>query len=155
MPGYGLKTAAEGTGLLPWSWARERLERSHDYWVATSGDDSPHLMPVWGAWLEEAFWFSSSHASRKARNLARHPRCSISTDDAQEPVIVEGDSELIDDHRAVLRFVEAVNRKYQTSYPAEFFTSPANACFRVRPRWAFGLMESDFTGSPTRWIFDA
>lgn len=154
MPGYGVKTAEEGTGLLPWSWARERLERSHDYWVATIGRDAPHLMPVWGAWLEEALWFSSSRASKKARNLAAHPRCAISTDDAQEPIVIEGDSELINDTAAVLRFVDAVNQKYRTSYPAAFFTDPANACFRVRPRWAFALMESDFTGSPTRWTFD-
>ncbi|HXN58297.1 MAG TPA: hypothetical protein VN912_06910 [Candidatus Angelobacter sp.] len=35
MPGYGTLDAEHGTGLLPWSWARERLERSHDYWVAS------------------------------------------------------------------------------------------------------------------------
>jgi len=29
-----------------------------------------------------------------------------------------------------------------------------NAAFRVRPRWGFGLTESDFTGSPTRWSFE-
>ena len=154
MPGYGLKSAAEGSGLLPWSWARERLERSRDYWFATTGPTGPHLMPVWGAWLDEAFWFSSSRASKKARNLGHNAVCSISTDNAQEPVIVEGVAERITDQAAMRRFVDAVNRKYQTSYPAEFFTAPANACFRVRPRWAFGLMESDFTGSPTRWTFD-
>jgi hypothetical protein len=27
MPGYGLLDATQGTGLLPWSWAVERLER--------------------------------------------------------------------------------------------------------------------------------
>ncbi|TME13797.1 MAG: pyridoxamine 5'-phosphate oxidase, partial [Chloroflexi bacterium] len=45
MPGYGILGAGEGTGLLPWSWAQERLEQSHDYWVATSGADGrPHVM---------------------------------------------------------------------------------------------------------------
>ena len=61
MPGYGLLDAAQGTGLLPWSWAVERLERSHDYWMATLRPDGrPHVMPVWGIWLEAAVWFSSS-----------------------------------------------------------------------------------------------
>ena len=153
MPGYGLKGPDQGTGLLPWSWASERLERSHDYGVATGGPTGPHLMPVWGVWFDDALWFSSSRASKKARNLTSNPRCSISTDDAQEPVIIEGDGELVTDDDALLAFVEAVNRKYRTSYPAEFFINRANACFRVRPRWAFALTESDFTGSPTRWIF--
>ncbi|MDQ2759398.1 MAG: pyridoxamine 5'-phosphate oxidase family protein [Actinomycetota bacterium] len=38
-------------------------------------------MPVWGVWHEDHLWFSSSKGSRKARNLAAEPRCSISTDD--------------------------------------------------------------------------
>jgi len=52
MPGYGLLDAAQGAGLLPWSWAVERLQRSHDYWVATVRPDGrPHVMPVWGVWM--------------------------------------------------------------------------------------------------------
>src|SRR5919206_855142 len=97
MPGYGILDAAKGTGLLPWEWAVERLERSHDYWVATSGaDGTPRLMPVWGVWLEDALWFSSSRASRKARHLAGRPRCAVSTDNAYEPVVIEGDANLME-----------------------------------------------------------
>ena len=59
MPGYGIAGPTEGRGLLPWSWAEERLTRSHDYWVATvRADGRPHLMPVWGAWDGGALWFS-------------------------------------------------------------------------------------------------
>lgn len=154
MPGYGLRDASEGTGLLPWSWARERLERSHDYWVATAtGRDQPHLMPVWAVWLEDALWFSSSRASRKARNIAAGSRCAIATDNPYEPVVIEGRAELIDVLADITRFVAAVNQKYRTDYPVDFFTRPDNACYRLRPIWAFGLMEADFTGSPTRWTF--
>src|SRR5262249_17191311 len=53
MPGYGTLPAGEGGGLLPWSWAEERLARSHDYWLATvTPDGAPHLMPVWAVWLD-------------------------------------------------------------------------------------------------------
>jgi pyridoxamine 5'-phosphate oxidase-like protein len=55
MPGYGTKSPTEGRGLLPWSWAEERLAQSHDYWVATvQPDGRPHLMPVWGVWDGDA-----------------------------------------------------------------------------------------------------
>lgn len=154
MPGYGVLDADHGTGLLPWSWARERLERSHDYWVATSRPDgSPHLMPVWGVFVDDALWFSSSRASRKARNLAANPRCAITTDNAYEPVVIEGTAELVRDLSAIAAFVIKVNDKYHTDYATDFFSAPANVCFVVHPRWAFGLAESDFTGSPTRWLF--
>lgn len=154
MPGYGMLDADKGSGLLPWSWALERLEKSHDYWVATVRPDGrPHVMPVWGVWAEECLWFSSSRGSRKARNLAARSHCAITTDNAYEPVIIEGDAELIDDVATISRFVAAVNQKYRTDYGIEFFTQASNACFRVQPVWAFGLTESDFTGSPTRWTF--
>lgn len=154
MPGYGVLDAAQSTGLLPWSWAVERLARSHDYWVATVRPDGrPHVMPVWGIWLEGAIWFSSSRGSRKARNLAANPSCTITTDNAYEPVIIEGAAVLVSDLPAVARFVAATNEKYQTDYSVDFFNPERNACFAVQPIWAFGLTEADFTGSPTRWRF--
>jgi PPOX class probable F420-dependent enzyme len=154
MPGYGTLDANQGTGLLPWSWARERLERSHDYWVATVRPDGrPHVMPVWGVWIDDALWFSSSRGSRKTRNLAANPRCTIATDNAYEPVVIEGEAVLIDGLTAIGAYVAETNRKYKTDYSIDFFNPIDNACFKVAPTWAFGLTESDFTGSPTRWVF--
>lgn len=154
MPGYGLLDAGQGTGLLPWSWAVERLKRSHDYWVATiRPDGGPHVMPVWGVWMDDALWFSSSRASRKARNLATNPRCAVTTDNPFEPVVIEGTAVLNKDASAISRFVAATNEKYKTDYSVAFFSAESNACFLVRPTWVFGLTESDFTGSPTRWQF--
>ena len=154
MPGYGLLDAAQGTGLLPWSWAVERLTRSHDYWVATVRPDGrPHVMPVWGVWMDDALWFSSSRGSRKARNLAANAHCAITTDNAYEPVVIEGEAALIDDLAAIGAFVTELNGKYKTDYSIDFFNPTDNACFRVRPAWAFGLTEADFTGTPTRWTF--
>src|SRR5690348_15908152 len=79
MPGYGTLPADQGRGLLPWSWAEERLVSSHDFWLATvTPDGAPHLMPVWAIWRGGALWFSSANGSRKARNLTAQPRCSLS-----------------------------------------------------------------------------
>jgi hypothetical protein len=94
MPGYGVQGADEGAGLLPWAWAQGRLEASRNYWVTTLWPDGrPHSMPVWGVWDDEVLWFSSSLGSRKARNVAGDPRCVIATEDANEPVVLEGRAE--------------------------------------------------------------
>jgi len=155
MAGYGVKAPDEGTGLLPWSWAEERLTRSHDYWLATTWPDGrPHVMPVWGVWDDGALWFSSSVPSRKARNLRRDPRCVVTTDDALEPVVLDGTAEVVTDHDGLARFIGATNAKYDTDYGVDFLDPERNACFRVRPRWVFSLTEADFDGSPTRWVFD-
>jgi nitroimidazol reductase NimA-like FMN-containing flavoprotein (pyridoxamine 5'-phosphate oxidase superfamily) len=153
MPGYGTEPAADGEGLLPWSWAEERLTESHDYWLATAwADGRPHVMPVWGAWTDGALWFSCSPTSRKCRNLEADPPCSAETDNALEPVVVDGRAERIDDADSTARFTALANDKYETAIPVEFFA--ANALFRLVPDKVIALTEADFTGSPTRWVLD-
>jgi hypothetical protein len=152
MVGYGTLGPDEGSGLLPWSWAEQRLVGSHDYWVATRWPDGrPHVMPVWGLWMDDRLWFSSSLGSRKARNLLADPRCVVTTDDAQQPVVLDGVAERVAGHDLLVAMIDATNRKYETSYGVDFLDPAVNAVFRVRPQWAFALDEADFTGSPTRW----
>lgn len=153
MPGYGLLGPDEGTGLLPWQWAEERLTSSRNYWVVSLWPDGrPHAMPVWGLWHEGAFWFSSSKGSRKARNLAADPRCVVTTEDAADPVVIEGSAELVSEPDALAAMLALENAKYETNYTIDLLDPDVNAVYRVRPRWAFGLRHDDFTGSPTRWI---
>src|SRR6202521_6122361 len=98
MPGYGIAEASAGSGLLSWAWADERLGASRNFWLATRWPDGrPHVMPVWAVWHDGALWFSSSKQSRKARNLAADPRCVLTTEDSQNPVVVEGAAELLTD----------------------------------------------------------
>jgi PPOX class probable F420-dependent enzyme len=152
MPGYGIAGPDEGAGLLPWAWATERLGTSHDFWVATRWPDGrPHVMPVWGVWADESLWFSSGADSRKTRNLTVDPRAVVTTDDARNPVVVEGTVERVGVAAEVARFARLVNEKYDTDYGVDFFAE--NACFRLRPTWAFGLESEDFEGTPTRWDF--
>ena len=155
MPGYGILPADEGTGLLPWSWAVERLTASHDYWVATTDDDgAPHVMPVWGVWLEDAVWFSSSLRSLRARCIATRPRVAVTTDNALCPVVIKGDAVRKNASADLARFNDTVNAKYGTDYSVDFYDPAQNGVWRVAPVWAFGLEEGDFPGSPTRWTFE-
>ena len=152
MPGYGIVGPDEGGGLLPWSWAVERLQRSRDYWVATTRPDGrPHVMPVWGIWTEDSLLFSSSRHARKARNLADDPRCVVTTDDPLEPVVVEGTASQLTDAADIEAFTSAINEKHGVDYSVDFYLAPDNACFRVAPVIVIGLAEANFTGSPTRW----
>jgi PPOX class probable F420-dependent enzyme len=152
MPGYGILPADQGGGLLPWSWALERLRDSQDYWVATVWPDGrPHLMPVWAVWDEDVLWFSSSLRSRKIRNIQAGSEVTVSTEDPLNPVIIEGTAEIVTEIAAIHRFLDGMNAKYGTDFALDFLDPAKNASVRVRPRRAFGLKESEFEGSPTRW----
>lgn len=48
-------------------------------------DGAPHSVPVWVGLEEEWIAFLTSPSSRKARNLERDPRVSISITDADQP----------------------------------------------------------------------
>jgi nitroimidazol reductase NimA-like FMN-containing flavoprotein (pyridoxamine 5'-phosphate oxidase superfamily) len=154
MPGYGVVPADEGSGLLSWEEGERRLTVAHDYWCATvCPDGRPHVMPVWGVWLDGRLWFSSGLRSRKARNLEADPRCTITTDDARRPVVIEGAAERLTDAGPIESFVAAVNAKYDAGLTTGFQDPTVNGTFAVRPVRAFGITADDFTGSPTRWTF--
>jgi PPOX class probable F420-dependent enzyme len=155
MPGYGIQGADEGRGLLPWSWAEEQLTASRNYWLVTHWPDGrPHAMPVWAVWHAGALWFSSGNGSRKVRNLRADARCVLMTEDAANPVVVEGVAELVSDRGELELLLALENAKYETNYGMEMLDPAVNSAYRVRPRWAFALQSDDFTGTPTRWTFD-
>ena len=154
MPGYGILDADQGTGLLAWSWAEERLAEARNFWVSTvCPDGSPHTMPVWAVWDTGALWFSSSLRSRKVRNLQADPRCTVATEHAADPVIIEGRAEIVTERAALERFLGLSNAKYEVSYTIDFLDPAKNATLAVHPHKAIGMATEDFTGSPTRWTF--
>ena len=147
MPGYGIPKTTKG--LLPWTWAEQRLKKSHNYWISTARPDgSPHTMIVWGLWLDGAFYFSTGNQSRKAKNLANNPKCVICTEHAEQAVVVEGTATATTEPALLKRFAVLYQKKYK--WDMSEFGEPV---YVVRPRVAFGLYEKDFMGSATRWRF--
>lgn len=152
-PGYGFPKGSKG--LLPWSWAEQRLKKSHNYWLTTvKPDGSPHTMVVWGLWQDGGFIFSTGSESRKARNLAKNPSCIVCTEHAHEAVIVEGIAEIagVAARRKMLPIYE---RKYKFDMSAmkADILAMKEPVYSVRPRVAFALWEKHFQGKSTRWIF--
>ena len=154
MPGYGISPAGQGSDVLAWSWAVEQLTASRNYWVATAGPDGqPHAMPVWGVWLDDALWFSSGGRSRKVRNLRANPHCAITTQDPEQPIMVQGRAEIVQDLALIKAFLDATNTKYDQNFEMDFLDPAVNVTFRVRPRKVIALREAEFTTSSTRWTF--
>jgi PPOX class probable F420-dependent enzyme len=146
-PGYGI--SADAAGMLDWSWATERLSASRNYWIVTSGaDGSPHAMPVWGLWFDDAVVFGTSAESRKGRNLARDPRVVVHLESGDDVVILEGRVERI-------ALDDAIADAYGAKY--EFRPDPGqggDGWFRLRPSIAYAWREQDYPSSATRFSFD-
>ncbi len=141
--------------LLPWEWARQRLDSALHYWIATTRPDGvPHSRPVWGVWLADGFWFSTGSLARF--NLARQPAITVHLEDGREVVIIEGTAHAVTDGASLERMCEIYSAKY--TYPIRpcpegIRDEDGNAgpAYLVRPRKIFAW-DADMR-SPTRWDF--
>jgi nitroimidazol reductase NimA-like FMN-containing flavoprotein (pyridoxamine 5'-phosphate oxidase superfamily) len=124
------------------------MKSCRTFWVATirAGQTRPHVMPVWGVWLDDAFFFSTGGQSRKGQNLAANPTCTVTNDDGEEAVIVEGLATQLEDAAALERVANAYQKKYKMDP-----RSMGEPIFRVQPSRVFGLIEKSFAQSATRW----
>jgi hypothetical protein len=151
MPGYDEMIEASGGKTLSWSWAEDRLAACRNIWLTTvRPEGGPHMMPVWGVWLDGVFAFSTGHGSRKARNFRANPHVAVATDNGADAVIIEGE---VDDMPATSHegFIAAYKDKYDWQLDASW--APF---YVVHPRIAFGIREygDKETGGVTRWTFD-
>ena len=134
-PDAAQDTPKDSSALKPWSWALERLEKSHNYWISTTRPGGrPHLMLVWGIWWQDAFWFSTGPRTRKAKNIAADPHVVIGTEKADEAVILEGTAEEIEDRTMWKQLVEIYNRNTAAMW-VRFSNLPEAVSFASKRKW--------------------
>ncbi len=114
--GYGLPETDEG--LLDWEVIEQRLISSHHYWLATVRPDGrPHVIPRWGVWLDDKFYYDGSPATRHARNAEANPACTLTLEDGLRAVIVDGKSTATRaDGELGIRLAEAFTKYHGDGY---------------------------------------
>jgi len=154
-PGYEVPETADG--LLPFGWARQRLEAATTWWVASVRPDrTPHVMPVWGAWVDDRAYLLGQLSARWARNLAANPACVIHIQQGEDVVIVEGQARLLTaPDEVVLERCRRGFAKYQASHgnTVDATAWVGKGFWEVTPRVVFGF--SDYVTDATRWRFPA
>jgi len=147
--GYGIKK--DGDGMLPWSDVTARLQKSRNYWVATTRPDGrPHVMPVWGVWHGGAVIFGTDRNSRKGRNLQANPQATVHLESGDDVVILECTPREVTDKSEIASIDVEYKKKYKmklTQAPGELYI------VAMQPRVAFAWHEKDFPVSATRWKF--
>jgi hypothetical protein len=156
-----------GSAPIPWSRARDALQASRGpgatFFLGTvSPGGTPHAAGVGAVWAEETLWFVTGPLTRKARNLATNPACTISCRMPGIDVVLEGRAERVSDAATLARLV-AVYR--ESGWPAEVkdeaLTAPYSAPSAGPPPWhlyrvvvhtAFGVATAEPHGA-SRWRF--
>ena len=131
--------AAITTTLDEWAGPAPDAHNSRSTWLTTLNEDgSPHVTPVGALWMDGTFWFQTGQVTKKARNVARDPRCTIATSIRGADVILEGVAEKVTDPAGV---AEAAKRWADSGWPAEpdasgtGITAPFNAPNQGPPPW--------------------
>ena len=141
----------EADGLPPVDWTAvvEKLDagsapdpdapNSRTTWLSTiNADGSPHVTAVGAIWLDGTFWFQTGAATRKGRNVARDPRCSVAVSVLAADVVMEGEATRVTDPTVVARIAKAWA---DSGWPAEpdeqgsGITAPFNAPAQGPPPW--------------------
>jgi PPOX class probable F420-dependent enzyme len=136
-------------------------------WLTTlNADGSPHVTAVGAAWDDGAFWFQTGDGTRKAKNIARDPRCAVSVSVDGFDVVVEGTARKVTDPDVVARIAEVYSGR--GGWPAEpdesgrGLTAPFNApglgpppwfVYRVDATSATSVLTAGEEGGSTRWRF--
>ena len=141
---YGIPSGEEG--MLAWDHVLEQLHAAHNYWLVTANaEGKPHVVPVWGVWVEGTLHFGMGRDTRKARNLAANPQVAIHLDSSEDVVIVEGMAEEVMDPAQHMRIDDAYEAKYDIRH--------GTPVFALRPTLAFAWNSGDYPLSTTRWTF--
>jgi PPOX class probable F420-dependent enzyme len=164
--------------LVDWATVTTRLDAGltqapgtggpdrHTCWLATiNADGSPHVTGIGAMWADGAFWFETGEQTRKGRNVARDPRCTLSLAAREFDLVVEGDARRVTDPAVVA----AMAQRWAEDWPcrvdesgvaltAEFSAPSAGPppwfVYRITPRSATALSIIG-SGGATRWRFDS
>jgi hypothetical protein len=147
----------ETDGLPPVDWAGivEKLDagsapapnalNSRTTWLSTVNEDgSPHVTAVGALWVGGTFWFQTGAGTRKARNVARDPRCSVAVSIRDADVVIEGDAVRVTEPDAVARAAKAWADSGWPVEPDETgsgITAPFNAPSQGPPPWSVYRIE--------------
>ena len=142
--GYGVGDPQYGFEPIGWSWVADQMSEARSYWIATNRPGGPpHVVPVWGVWLNDEFHFFTDPDSLKARNIRRDSRVVVHLESGDDVVILEG--ELVS-HPATAEIVSA----YEVKYDMSFGEDPGDV-YTLNVSKALAWTESDFPKTATRW----
>jgi hypothetical protein len=149
-PLYGLKPRHK---FLAFTHAEERLEKARNYWICTVRPDGrPHSIPVWGFWIDGAFYFGTARSSRKARNLVHNPALSVHLESGDDVIIFEGSAVEVDlTDKPLFKKLDAASR---AKYKMPLMIVAESVLYSVRPSVVLAWTENNFPDNATRWKFD-
>jgi len=156
-----------GDAELPWSRAETALstpaspEITH-FLGTCRPDGTPHAAGIGAQWMAGHFYFTSNPTTRKARDLAVNPRCTISARLDGIDLVLEGTAARVTDSETLERVAAAYrDGGWPAQVEGDALTAPFSApsagpppweVYRFTPHTVVGVATREPYGA-TRWTF--
>jgi hypothetical protein len=125
-------------------------------------DGRPHAAGIGAAWYDGDVYFQCGPSTRKARNLASNPACTVSVSLEGIDLVLEGEARRVTD-ADTLEALAAIYRDgdWPVQVEGDGFTAPFTApgggpppwhLFRLSAQTVFGVASAEPHGA-TRWRF--
>lgn len=141
--------------FVTWDWVAAQLSESKNYWLCTVRPDGrPHVVPRWGVFLDEKFYYDGSPETRHAQNLTTNPHVSLHLESGEKAIILEGRSAPASkpDPEFAILLSEAFRAKYAAlGYSPEPTQWDEGGLFIFTPRQC--LAWTVFFENPTKFVF--
>ena len=155
-----------GNAPLPWSRPHDLLAGliflPATFLGTMRSDGRPHATFIGVVWLDGDIYFTSGPGTRKSRNLAANPACTISTRLTTIDLVLEGEGVRVTDGPTLERLAARCREGgWPVQVEGDAFTAPYSAPSAGPPPWhlyrfAFHTAIGNATAEPhgaTRWRF--
>ncbi len=141
---------------LEWDWVEKQLTESKHYWLCSVRPNGhPHVVPRWGAFIDNKFYYDGSPETRHARNIIENPYVTLNLESGERAIILEGTSRPAEKPSPAFaqRLAQAISGKYSTlGYSPKPNQWDEGGLYVFTPRQCIAW--SSFTQDPTKFIFD-
>ena len=157
-----------GSAALPWSRVRDLLESGPKgplvgFFLGTvRSDGRPHVAGVGALWHDGDLYITSGPATRKSRNLAENPKCTVAVKLPGVDVTLEGEATRVVDPVALEKLasmyrelgwpVEVAGDAFTAAYSAPSAGPPPWYLYRLVFHTVVGVSTEEPNGA-TRWRF--
>ena len=142
--------------FLTWDWVSAQLTESKHYWLCTvRADGRPHVVPRWGVFLDNRFWYDGSPETRHAKNLTTNTNVALHLESGEKAIIMEGSSQAAQrpTPEFAQRLAKAIGEKYAAlGYSPEPTQWDEGGLFVFTPHQCIAW--SVFYDNPTKFIFE-
>ena len=113
-----------------WADVRRVLDHAELFWISTvRADGRPHVTPLPAIWRDDALYFCTGAGEQKGVNLARNPKCTLTTGTnawkSGLDVVVEGTAtRVVDDER-----LRTLAGEWASKYHGDWQFDVANGAF--------------------------